>query len=161
MNSHTLVAGIGSPSGDDQLGWLVIDALRRGLPPARRPLLRQAATPMQLLDWLDDICAAVIVDACQGVGDVGTISSWRWPDSRLDQTRFVGTHDYPLAATLRLAQRLGKLPADVEIWTVTIDTAQDQPDHGLSPPVAAAVPALLERMQVRLAGAAKCMNNPS
>lgn len=79
----TLVVGVGSPHGDDQLGWLAADALEAALlalraaapnapntPLDARPLdasgwrVRRAATPSDLLDWLPGPQRLILIDAC-------------------------------------------------------------------------------------------------
>src|SRR5688572_26163325 len=53
MTVDTLVVGIGSDHGDDRVGWLVADALQTRAP--ADVSVRHAKTPLDLLDWLDEI----------------------------------------------------------------------------------------------------------
>ena len=61
--TRTLIAGIGSPHGDDQAGWRVIEALQRIASTSCR--LLQVVVPHALLDQLDESVSALhVIDAC-------------------------------------------------------------------------------------------------
>jgi hydrogenase maturation protease len=62
-----LLAGLGSPHGDDQAGWLMVDELAEAL--SREDLVecRKASIPIDLLDWIEPFDAVHIVDC--GVPD--------------------------------------------------------------------------------------------
>jgi hydrogenase maturation protease len=135
----TLIVGIGSAHGDDQIGWLLADALTKMLadhPPSRTIMVHKAKSPIDLLNWLDEKADAniqrlLICDACHGLGVPGTSCRWNWPNSELDNVRFSGSHDFGLTAVLQLAQSLGRLPPDVTVWGTQIEQAR--PGTGLSP----------------------------
>lgn len=82
MNNRqeTLLVGLGSPHGDDQAGWLVAEALadRVDVPPHCR--VRQAAVPVDMLDWLDEIHTLHIIDACRGESVIGTVHRQVWTE---------------------------------------------------------------------------------
>ena len=66
----TVVAGFGSPHGDDQAGWRLAAMLeRRPDLPARVIAVHEAT---QLLDALQDCQRLIIVDACLSGGRVGS-----------------------------------------------------------------------------------------
>lgn len=116
--SHLLV-GIGSPFGDDRLGWLVVDEIeRRGMSSAHT---RCARAPADLLDWLEGVDRLVVCDACQGGGTTGSWRRFEWPTTSIDDVAFCGTHDMSLAATLALAEQLGSLPKQTTIWGLTVE----------------------------------------
>ncbi len=60
--ARPLVVGIGSPHGDDQAGWLLIERLSSQVSSQVR--LRTASVPHNLIDWSDDCDALYIIDAC-------------------------------------------------------------------------------------------------
>ena len=116
--SHLLV-GIGSPFGDDRLGWLVVGEIeRRGGSDAHT---RCARAPADLLDWLEGVDRLVVCDACHGGGPAGSWRRFDWPTTLLDDVAFCGTHDMSLAATLALAEQLGLLPKETTIWGLTVE----------------------------------------
>lgn len=114
--SMPLVVGLGSHSGDDQAGWLILDRLRDlGYPESS---LRKAAHPADILDVLDRSNTFVICDACHGGGPPGTVHCWPWPSQQVRTMHAHGTHDMGLNETLELACFLGWSPHSVEIWAV-------------------------------------------
>ena len=69
------ILGIGSPSGDDQAGWMVVDALlARGVQTGGEIVIdkldRPGATLITLIEQAD---WAILIDAMQGNGQPGTI----------------------------------------------------------------------------------------
>jgi len=112
----SLLVGIGSPHGDDQIGWRVADAIEG----QRLAGLRvcRAGSPIDLVGWIENVDCLVVCDACQGVGPVGSWHRWCWPAAEVLPLKFSGSHDLGLAAALGLAERLGQLPEQVTIWAV-------------------------------------------
>lgn len=147
---NTLLAGLGSPYGDDQFGWRLVDALRqRRLSGVGLVRLRSAD---ELLDWLPGVVRLVVCDACQGAGAVGTWHRWRWPAAELSHVRSTGTHDLGLAAVLHLAERLGELPPEVAVWAVEGAPAEPGclPGGDLSPDVQRSLPQLAALISAEL-----------
>ena len=131
-----LVVGVGSPHGDDQVGWRVVEAIEsRNLGEATR--LRLAGRPIDLLDWLEDVQRLYICDACRGLGVPGDVRSWRWPTQEIADLSWSGTHDLSLPAVLRLADQLGRLPPQLEVWAV--EGQESLVQESMSPAVLAAV----------------------
>ncbi len=150
-----LLVGIGSPHGDDRAGWLVADALAvhaaraaAGTPDSSGVKIRKAATPAELLDWLDGARRLLVCDAVCGAGAPGTLHRWHWPDACIAQVRSAGSHDFDLAAALELAAGLGRLPPEVIVWG--IEGGRMRPDDELSPDVEKAVLELVERIRGEL-----------
>jgi hydrogenase maturation protease len=114
----TVVAGVGSPFGDDQAGWRLVEMLeRRPNVPAR---LVKVGEGTKLLDTLDDCSKLVIVDACRGVCRVGAVTRLKWPDSRIAKRHSHSTHGVGVSDALRLAERLGRLLRDVVIYGIEV-----------------------------------------
>ncbi|MBI1309818.1 hydrogenase maturation protease [bacterium] len=120
----TLLVGIGSPHGDDQIGWRVADALRSvGFPDVDA---REASAPSQLLDWLEGVSRLIVCDACQARRQSMTRSTdailrvhrWEWPTLQVTMLRSAGSHSFGLPQVLQLAERLGRLPAEVIVFGV-------------------------------------------
>jgi hydrogenase maturation protease len=116
--SDIVVAGFGSPHGDDQAGWQVIAllGLRSDLP-ARLVKVREGT---QLIDELDGCRRLIIIDACRGGPQRGAITRLEWPDPRVCQYHNHSTHGVGLCNALELAERLGRMPPDVEIYGIEI-----------------------------------------
>lgn len=115
-----VVAGFGSPYGDDQVGWLVIDRLAaRALVAARLVRVREGT---ELVEELEGCQQLLVVDACRSDQPAGSISRIRWPDPRFSSGNCHSTHGIGLCHALELAQQLGRLPSNVEFLGVVVDT---------------------------------------
>jgi hydrogenase maturation protease len=147
MKSETLVVGIGSSHGDDQLGWHVAEQLAAVLDRSD-VTVRRALSPADILGWLDNAERLIVCDACQNLGAPGRVHHWRWPDEQLSQLRFAGSHDLGISAALSLADRLGLLPADTSIWCA--EGSAFGIGRPMSPAVQAAVAELVECIQNEL-----------
>ena len=116
MTGLPLIVGLGSPHGDDQAGWCVIDALLDcGISTDQA---RAARTPAELWDWCDRHRSLTICDAGVDCGLAGSTHCWSWPEQSLPLSRG-GTHDLALGDVLTLGQMLGMSPERVTIWTIT------------------------------------------
>lgn len=119
--SRTLFAGIGSPHGDDRIGWLVADALRERMPTDVD--IRQASTPSHLLDWLGPFDRLIVCDACLADTDADRhvashLYRWTWPTSSVSALRSANSHAFGLPQVLQLAERLETLPPDVVVFGI-------------------------------------------
>lgn len=108
--------GVGSPHGDDLAGWRVAAGLRERQLPGWE--VHVAPSPIDLLDWVRPDRPLWIADACRGDREMREWQVWRWPTEELRVIWGGGTHDFSLPAVLTLAQRLGRLPADVRLWGI-------------------------------------------
>jgi len=142
------IVGIGSPAGDDQAGWLVVQALASG-PLAQRcpPDTRLAALDRpgaQLIGQLEGADVAVLIDAVRSGAAPGTIHRVEAP--ALAQADWpVSSHSLGVAGALALARALGALPARVLIYGIEIDSAAT----GRAP--SEAVRAAVERLALTIA----------
>lgn len=140
--ARSLVVGVGSPHGDDGVGWAIADAVAARIGDA--VVVRRARTPAELLDWLAGIDSLDVCDAVVGQVDVGSVHLWRWPAGQIERVPFAGSHDLSLAAALALAEQLGKLPGEVRVWGVGIEGAGAW--GPMSAAVSAAVPCAAEQI---------------
>lgn len=91
-----VVFGLGSSHGDDQAGWLIIEALWEfGYP---KNYARKATQPADLLDWMQSGLQITVCDACLETNAKDQIWHWSWPaDDLVSQilwfTRSVVTAD--------------------------------------------------------------------
>jgi hydrogenase maturation protease len=142
----TVVVGLGSRCGDDQAGWRVVERLERrvGLP-ARAVAISEAT---ELLNAIGGCEHLIVVDACRSGNRAGAITRLRWPDRRIAVRHTRSTHGIGLAEVLRLAERLGELPTDVEICG--IELADFSPGKEISPETLRAVATLEAQLYDKL-----------
>jgi hydrogenase maturation protease len=115
------VLGIGSPSGDDQAGWIFVEALGSRLPAVTRVagLDRPGSTLISILQEADRV---VLVDAMQGGGRPGAIRHLindEWASHRGG----LSSHGLGLLDSLRLARELGCLPGRLDLYGIEICSA--------------------------------------
>ena len=146
---RTLVIGLGSPHGDDQVGWRVAEMLSRCVGGNVR--VRLSGAPSQLWDCLDEDELLIVCDACHiDTIPPGSILRWDWPATEVARTSFSGSHDFPLPEVLELASVIGSLPPRVTLWGVVSGTSQFPGD--LSPAVAAALPEVVDCISRQISG---------
>jgi hydrogenase maturation protease len=130
-----MVIGLGSPFGDDQAGWRLVELLeRRPDLPARVKAIDEAT---QLVDGLYDCSQLIIVDACRSGSQIGTLTRLIWPDRRIAARHSHSTHGVGVCDALRLAEQLGRLPPEVEIFGIEVGDCE--PGREVCPEVLQAV----------------------
>lgn len=111
-----LIAGVGSPHGDDRAGWLVIEALHRlGYPTSRAVCLRH---PTDLWTVAGEETTLWLCDAGAGSAAPGTICHCRWPEQPLPRDRPHSSHGLPLGDVLELLRPFPARPLQAEIWII-------------------------------------------
>ncbi len=129
--NRDMIAGIGSPHGDDQAGWLVVDRLLRlQCPPDLDPFpsrslgmsknfdIHQLSTPIDLLDKIEQRDCLICIDAIEGDEPPGTIKRHLWPFETSWHLHNQSTHGMDLVTVLKVAESIGLLPAKVVLWTI-------------------------------------------
>lgn len=119
-----IVVGVGSPYGDDSLGWEVVRQLR--LHPkiqrlsAQDVVIQCADRPgIELLNIMNQARAALIIDAAVSDYPPGTIT--RFENADIDTVlQSTSTHDFGVLETIALGRALNKLPERAVILGITI-----------------------------------------
>ncbi len=112
--SKACVIGIGSPYGDDSLGWQAVDALEASGIRARYPAnwlsLRRLDRPGPLLlEAMAGEDLVLLIDAMYSGARPGTVKRLAAEELEL-MDGAVSTHGFDLATTLELGRRLAQLP---------------------------------------------------
>jgi hydrogenase maturation protease len=149
--SPVCVLGVGSPLGDDQAGWLVIDALRAcGVGEASGVTLTKLDRPgVMLLGHFEGASRVVLIDAMQAGGAPGEIR-------QLDEANWgdyaggLSSHGVGVLDALRLAAALDALPPKLDLYGIEVGAARPGED------VSVAVREAATTLAVRLAAELKC-----
>jgi hydrogenase maturation protease len=132
--SGVLILGIGSPAGDDQAGWLVVDALSElGLDAREGVVLAKLDRPgANLVAKFESAEHVVLIDAMQSGESVGSIRRFDqrdWPGYRGG----LSSHGFGVAEALALARELGSLPRRLDLYGIEIGSvnAGDAPGEAI------------------------------
>lgn len=143
MITNQLVIGIGSPFGDDQAGWKVIEYLEEGVLPGSLNILKLDRPGPELINHLKGFDRVTLIDALlDQKADAG--KTLELSLEHLEQLTAASTHGFGLAQTLALAKALGQLPEDLRIFAIT--GTRFQPNDCLNPTVKTAAQELAQRL---------------
>lgn len=121
--SGVRILGIGSPSGDDQAGWLTIDALLAAEVKTTGVDIQKLDRPgANLISLLDDAVWVILVDAMQShepIGHIRHFGAADWPAYR----HGLSSHGLGVLDALALARELGSLPARLDLYGIEIGAA--------------------------------------
>jgi hydrogenase maturation protease len=148
------IMGIGSPFGDDQVGWRVAELLQKA-PPLKHYLnqfldIQISDRPgLGLTMIMDGIKTLYLVDALKAENNqIGQICRIENKNLMTKKEIFFSTHGFGVAAALELAQVLGKLPVETIVYGIKIDVIDYQ--VSLSPHIAKACDELAHQMTQEL-----------
>ncbi len=129
------VLGVGSPHGDDAVGWLAVEAFQ-----SARPRLIEHQIETRILDrpgagllhYLVGADAVIIVDAVQGGDAPGTVDVYS-AEQFCTGGSLLAVHGFGLASTLALGRVLDMLPPRLTV--VGVHIAQTVPGAPMTPAV--------------------------
>ncbi len=147
-----VVIGVGQGlRGDDAAGQEVVRLWQQAYPEtAARPGVRVESTDrsgLALLDLLDGVDAAVLVDAVRSSSQPGTLHRLDPDQLSLTLSDSGSSHGWGLAGTLKLIRSLGTSRTIMPIRLVGIEAAQADFGAGLSAPVQQALPLACQALQ--------------
>jgi hydrogenase maturation protease len=142
------ILGVGSPSGDDQAGWLTVDALLAAEVQSTEIDIQKLDRPgAHLITLLDDVARVILIDAMQShepVGHIRHFSAADWPAYR----HGLSSHGLGMLDALALARELGGLPSRIDLYGIEIGAAN--PGEPASSEVRAAAQQLARRIAADL-----------
>ncbi|MGX1851520.1 hydrogenase maturation protease [Streptomyces sp. NPDC055299] len=146
------VIGVGNAyRHDDGVGWAVVAGLAERRKQCPLPHgIRFTCTdgdPTRLISAWEDVRLAIVVDAARArPARPGRVQRLRLGDAVPRTPRGeTGSHGFALDDTVRLAHALDRLPGELLVYVVEAADLSHGP--GLSPPVAAAVGPLIQRIE--------------
>jgi len=135
-----LIAGLGSPQGDDRLGWIAAELVRESS--SADVAVLAVRSPLDLLDRLQPALALIVIDAVRSdrpLGAIVRLGRWSHDAFRAMQgPACASTHGWGLVETLQLAQRLNREPRRIVFYGVEINPQKPARDDGPTPFSAAA-----------------------
>jgi hydrogenase maturation protease len=146
MVKGDLIVGVGSPHGDDAVGWLALDRLREKVDSSVR--LVPLREPVDMTFHLVGCRRLWILDGCRSGSPAGSVFRLVWPDQRVQFTTSPSSHGVNIDTALRLSEALGRLPSSVVIFTVEL--ADSQPGAPVAAEVAAALSTIEDRVLAEL-----------
>jgi hydrogenase maturation protease len=158
MVMNDAIIGLGSPHGNDAVGWRVVERLQLALD--GWVVVRAVAEPTQMLEHLEGCQRLWIIDACRCGQPVGSLWRWTWPaDAQRMTSGSSSTHAMSLPSVLQLAAALGKLPESIVIFAVEIGVGS-LIGAEMSDEVAAAVVVLEQRVREEVSAARNLSTSP-
>jgi len=119
MTSEIAVFGVGSPHGDEDIGWRIVERLRHSTPAG--VWVQAVRQPLEILGRLARRRCVWILDVCQGLGSPGEIMRLTWPDPRIAESVGLSSHGMNLHEVLSLAREIDRLPHSTVIYAIEID----------------------------------------
>jgi hydrogenase maturation protease len=125
MSEVIRIVCIGSPHGDDGVGWQL--AARLAEYPELPAEVHSVAQPSLIWQYLPNCSQLILVDAVVAGQIPGTIVRWQWPEPRINMPHQLSTHGIGLGTILELAQQLGRLPPTVILFGLEIGYGTGNP----------------------------------
>lgn len=153
------IVGVGSPFGDDQLGWRVAELLKKNI--ALQTYLGDQGDIQQidrpgptLLTVMQDTPILYVIDAIktahQSIGHIHRINA----ESINTESGFLSTHGFGLAQAIALAKALQQLPKQMIVYGIEIGEIDYQAT--LSQRVEVACQNLAEKIAQEILGKPQC-----
>ena len=123
LMQKTLIVGFGSPFGNDQFGWLVIDEIEKRFPNSVSIVLYKSKG--NGVDWLSEIKDAdklIIVDAVKSDKPVGYLHEFIFDeDINLEKSSlFTSSHSVSIVDSVELARTLGMFTQPIRFLGVEV-----------------------------------------
>lgn len=143
------VIGIGSPFGDDQVGWEIVKQLAQCrriqcYMPRCLSLSYHDRPGVRLLDLMKNVNKLFLVDAVVTGKTIG--SYYRLQNEEIEAFKnLVSTHELGVAQTLQLARALNQLPKEIIFYGIEINPANLT--FSISSSIECVIYSLVERMK--------------
>lgn len=145
--SRVAVLGLGSPFGDDRVGWEVAEGL------SRIPWAEDGPDSVVTVDCLDrpgagllerlrNADCVILIDAMRSGAPAGSLRRID-PDEMRADAESPSSHGFGLAQTLALGRALGEMPSNLVLFGIE---AAAFDGSRISPALEAALPGLVERI---------------
>ena len=141
------IIGIGAPFGDDAIGLEVAQILANQAPPGCE-VVAADRPGVGLIDLLEGLKAALLIDAVRSGAAPGTIHEFSFAELAQHGGHFVSSHGFGVAASVQLAAKLGRAPASGGMLGIEIAADRSGARYSsLSPSARRAVSEVLVRVR--------------
>lgn len=146
----TLIVGIGSPFGDDQVGWLVIDKLEKEFSGSDSiSLFKSKGNGTDWFSEINDHQLLIFIDAVMSGKEIGEISEIDINDSTsIPAIPQNTTHSISLADSILMAKNIGMLDIPVRVFGVEAKSGNSLVN--ISSNVKQSIPELVEKIKASL-----------
>jgi hydrogenase maturation protease len=132
--SEVRVIGIGSPFGNDTIGWQVIEMLKQQhmlttLLPERVDLIETDRPGVNLIQMLQGASFVILVDAVLDKYNHGEVVRFS-KDRLITAQNMLSSHSLDVASAIALADKLRVLPDNLLMLGLAIDARQEDPVSG-------------------------------
>ena len=148
MSEPWVVVGVGSPHGDDQIGWQVAQGVvqRLGLEEGQLHLLSR---PVSQLWSLLHVPRLLIIDACQAGLPAASLRRVTIEQLESQTTGLLSSHGLGVAELLRLANHMAMEVEQIHLYGVQLQ--QTSPLAELSQSLKDALPHLVDQVVAEIA----------
>lgn len=124
------ILGIGSPFGDDRVGWAVIEILQQNPDimsyiPKLVHLEKLDRPSTGLLETMQDAKIVILIDAIKTGAHLGTLHQFENPQFK-NKPKILSTHGMGVMETLQLGAALNELPQQVTLYGIEIGEITDE-----------------------------------
>ncbi len=140
--SRIRVIGVGSPWGDDQIGWLAAEALKEFYDPQLVEVLTVDRPGPMLIEHMAGAKSVLLLDAVQGSGSSGRIHCLGGAELMCLARPQLLSHGMGVAEAVALAAVLGMLPK--QVCLIGVELEKTQPGCSVSGGVQETLPAFVE-----------------
>lgn len=141
MTAPIRILGIGSPFGDDRIGWEAAQRLAGKFDPARVSVSAHDRPGVQLIALMRGAATVVLLDAVKSGAAPGTLHRLEGEAVQDAAAQHASSHGFGISEALQLAQQLGELPPRVILLGMEVGVAERADE--LSHAVRMALPVLL------------------
>ncbi len=117
----TLIVGLGSPNGNDQLGWLIIDELKQKTTQPNLTFFKSKSNGSDWFHEINDHQQIIFIDAVLSEEPIGSLIEVSVGDLDQLSSNSSSSHNISLADSLSLARSLDYLDAVVRIIGISIE----------------------------------------
>lgn len=140
---HPAILALGSPHGDDQAAWFVVDRLQQDADVPVRCL--RLSSPWDIVDHVRSGHVAIIIDACRSGAPAGTVHRIAAHDLPNFHGIETSTHGGSLPDAFELCRTLGYDVSQITIYAVELETVESA--GAMSSPVQRAVAQLAREIR--------------